>query len=396
MTQPDGQHHASSNGRAGLLFTAFEPSGDDHAATVIAELRRRHPGLPIYAWGGPKMERAGATIVEHTGHDAVMGIPGPAKIMEHFQVNRRVRQFVSDHKLLVHVPVDSPAANTPLARISKARGVKVVNLVAPQFWAWGPWRAGRLRRISDLVLCILPFEEPWFAQRNIPARYVGHMLFDHRLDGDGLDRQAAAYPAGAPRIALMPGSRPKEIKRNWPALLQAYRRIKQHFPEAAGMVAATTPPVADELQRVAKSHGGWPPGLGIESSQTDAIIRWCELALVVSGTVTLQIAKQVKPMVILYKANRVMFTLIGTWLLRAPYFTLPNLIAGRRIVPEFVPYYGDGSEIAEAAINLLENRELMELQERELAGVVRLFRGLSASSRAADAIEEVAGLRGTR
>ncbi len=376
-----------------LLFTAFEPSGDDHASAVIAELRRRHPALPIYAWGGPKMERAGATIVERTGEDAVVGIPGPGKILEHFQVNQRVKRFVQQHPILVHVPVDSPAANAPISRIAKSQGVKVVNLVAPQFWAWGPWRAGKLRRVSDLVLCILPFEEMWFSQRRIPARYVGHMLFDQTPRPQDLDRISASFPQGAPRVALMPGSRPNELARNWGVLLDAYRRLEKQVPGLCGMVAATTPAVEASLRQRAASLGGWPQSLGCAASQADAVIRWCDLALVVSGTVTLQIAKQLRPMVILYKTSRIGWALIGSWLLKAPFFTLPNLIAGRRIVPEFVPYFGDGARLADEAIKLLKHPQAMEAQRRELARVVTKFRGYCASGSAADAIEQVAGLR---
>ncbi|MCC6425448.1 MAG: hypothetical protein IT435_01375 [Phycisphaerales bacterium] len=376
----------------GLLFTAFEPSGDDHASAVIAELHRRHPTVPIYAWGGTKMERAGAILVERTGEDAVMGIPGPAKILEHLQVNRRVKKFVEETPILVHVPVDSPAANTPLAKIAKRQGAKVVNLVAPQFWAWGPWRAGKLRRISDLVLCILPFEELWFAKRRIPARYVGHMLFDHGLKAGELDRIASAFPQGGPRLALMPGSRPKELERNWGAMLHAYRRIEREIPGVVGMVAATTPAVEASLRKRAESLGGWPKSLGSIAGQADAVIRWSELAMVVSGTVSLQVAKQIRPMVILYKASRVFYALVGSWLLSAPFFTLPNLIAGRRIVPELVPYFGEGEELADEIIALLKDPAGMERQRRELAAVVSKFRGYSASAGAADAIEQIAGL----
>jgi lipid-A-disaccharide synthase len=383
-------------GPPGMLFTAFEPSGDDHAATVIAELRRRHPSVPIYAWGGPKMERAGATIIEHTGQDAVMGVPGMGKIIEHLQVNKRVKEFVQRQPLLVHVPVDSPAANTPLASIAKRHGVKVVNLVAPQFWAWGPWRAEKLRQISDLVLCILPFEEPWFNARQIPARYVGHMLFDHKLNPTQLDQQVDLFPQGSPRVALMPGSRPKEIDRNWSILLNAYRRIEREFPGMSGMVAATTPAVEAILRSKAEQFGGWPPSLGCACGQTDAITRWTDLAIVVSGTVTLQIAKQNKPMIILYKTSRVMFKLIGSWLLKAEFFTLPNLIAGRRIVPEHIPYFGEGDDIGDEAIALLKDPAAMELQSRELAMIITRFRGLNASSGAADAIEKIAGLTPAR
>ena len=118
-----------------LLFTAFEPSGDDHASAVIAELRRRHPALTIYAWGGPKMQRAGATIQERTGDDAVMGLPGIAKVLEHLRINARIDAFMAANHITVHIPVDSPSANTSICAIAKKRGARVVHLVAPQIWA---------------------------------------------------------------------------------------------------------------------------------------------------------------------------------------------------------------------------------------------------------------------
>jgi len=122
----------STSGRQGILFTAFEPSGDDHASIVIAELRRRWPALPIYAWGGRKMEAAGATIIERTGEAAVMGIPGVGKILEHVRMNRRIEEWLDTQRLALHIPVDSPDANFPICRLAKERGMRVVHLVAPQ------------------------------------------------------------------------------------------------------------------------------------------------------------------------------------------------------------------------------------------------------------------------
>jgi len=147
-----------------LLFTAFEPSGDDHAAAVIRELRRRHPNLPIYAWGGPKMARAGATIICETGQDAVVGVPGWDKIRQHQRINKDIARWIATNRATVHIPVDSPAANFPICKIAKKSGLKVCHLVAPQVWAWGGWRIRKLRRRTDLVLCLLPFEERWFTR----------------------------------------------------------------------------------------------------------------------------------------------------------------------------------------------------------------------------------------
>lgn len=379
-----------------LLFTAFEPSGDDHAAAVIAELRRRHPALPMYAWGGPKMALAGATVVERTGEDAVMGMPGLAKIREHQKINARIdswlqQQWNQNRPISVHVPVDSPAANFPICRLTKARGLQVVHLVAPQVWAWGSWRVRKLRRLTDLVLCILPFEEGWFAVRGVPARFIGHPLFDEPVQGARLDAIAATFGVGQPRVALMPGSRPAEIENNFPLLLDAFRRLLKSFPSLRGVVAATKPAVEQRVREMAsKSPIGWPTQLITVAGQTDAVIRWCDLALVVSGTVTLQIAKQERPMVALYRLDH-FSNVVSRLVVSTPHLTLPNLIAGRRVVPEFIAPLNDGGRIAAEAERLLSGPGMAQ-QRADLHEVAGRFAGFHAAQRAADAIEEVAGI----
>ncbi|MBX3317255.1 MAG: hypothetical protein KF902_10390 [Phycisphaeraceae bacterium] len=373
------------------MFTAFEPSGDDHASAVIAQLRKTRPDISIYAWGGPKMAEAGATIVERTGDDAVMGMPGIKKIKEHRGINRRIAAWLESNPVAVHVPVDSPAANFPICRIAKRRQIRVVHLVAPQVWAWGSWRINKLRKLTDHVLCLLPFEEPWFNERSVRATFIGHPLFDHVLDPDALDREAATLGQTHPRVALMPGSRPGEIQRNFPVLYEAFRRLKADHPQLIGCVAATTPRVEQTLRSMAADLGGWPAGLEMLSGRTDAIVRWCDLALVVSGTVTLQIAKQCRPMVIVYKSglfDRALYTIARDVLFTTDHFTLPNLIAGREIVPELVPHFGDAEPIVRHASDLLESPDLASLQRSELQRVVEQFAGRDASLKAAESIAD--------
>jgi len=376
-----------------LLFTAFEPSGDDHASAVIAELRRRHPELEIHAWGGPKMQAAGARLVERTGDDAVMGLPGLKKIREHTRINDRVAAWLDAHRPTVLVPVDSPAANFPICKLAKRRGIKVIHLVAPQIWAWGRWRIHKLRRRTDAVLCLLPFEEGFFTKRGVRAKFVGHPLFDSELDGAALDRQAEEYPRGQPRLALMPGSRPGEIAKNFPLMVAAFRELKREFPGLVGVVAATTPAVADHIRVLGRRLGGWPDGLEVSAGQTDAVARWSQIALVVSGTVTLQIAKQRRPMVVFYKSNPLLYFLLAKWIVATKFFTLPNVLAHREIVPELVPHFGTGHEIAREARRLLKDPRLASEQVDELTRVIELFRGRNAAAAAADAIEELIGLR---
>lgn len=378
-----------------MLFTAFEPSGDDHASTAIAEIRRRRPELPVYAWGGAKMEAAGATLIGRTGEKAVMGLPGPAKIAEHFAIQRDVKDWLSKGLARVHVPVDSPAANFPICKLTKPTGMKVIHLVAPQMWAWGAWRVKKLRRLTNKVLCLLPFEEDWFLQRGVPARFIGHPLFDVPLDDAALavlsERAKMLDPDSGPpplpRVALMPGSRPAEIRSAFPRLIDAFRRLLKDFPAIAGVIAATTPEVAESLRKRAQSLGGWPPRLTISVADTDAAIRWCDFALVVSGTVTLQIARQSKPMAAFYCPNPITYRLLARWLVETEHYTLPNLIVGKRIVPELIPYFRrDGEDLALEVIKYMRRTGYADDQRAELVRMRKKFEGTNAASAAADEI----------
>lgn len=385
---------APTNPAPAVLFTAFEPSGDDHAAAVIAELRVLRPDVRVYAWGGPKMEGAGATIVERTGEDAVMGVPGLAKIREHQRINERIGAWMDAHPVALHIPVDSPGANFPICALARARGIRIVHLVAPQIWAWGRWRIRKLRRLTDLVLCLLPFEEEFFRKRRVPARFIGHMLFDRPLDTGLLEAHGAGFPSGSPRLALMPGSRPDELAHHFPILLEVFRRLRRARPGLVGLVAATTPGVEASLREMAAHHGGWPDGLAIVTGQTDAAVHWCDLALVKSGTVTLQVARQRRAMVIFYKKYNPFVFLLARTILSTRTFSLPNLLARRRIVPELIPHFGGPGPIIAAASALLDSPDLIQRQQAELDAVCGQFQGRHAGRAGAEAIaaELAAGL----
>lgn len=381
-----------------LLFTAFEPSGDDHASSVIAQIRAQDPSITIFAYGGPRMHKAGAQIIERTGDDAVMGLPGPAKILNHLRLNRRIARWMDENKtsatpIAAHIPVDSPAANWSICKMAKDRGTRVIHLVAPQIWAWGSWRIRKLRRLTDHVLCILPFEEKYFRDRGVPATYVGHFLFDHPLDFTELDRRGANFGEGSPRIAIMPGSRPDELRRHFPILLDAFHALLAQFPSAVGVVAATSERVARQLSTEGQTHDkGWPQALRVVTQDTDAVVRWCDIALVKSGTVTLQVAKQARPMVVFYKkANPLIYQFARTMLMNVDSFSLPNILAGRRIVPELIPHYGGAEPIVQIASRLIADSAERDQQIHAIQAVIATFEGRSASTLAATRIRGLCG-----
>ncbi|MCA9294822.1 MAG: hypothetical protein KDA20_13525, partial [Phycisphaerales bacterium] len=188
------------------------------------------------------------------------------------------------------------------------------------------------------------------------------------------------------------GSRPAELRRNFPLFLQAFRELKQRHPGMVGVVGATTEQVRAQLYERANSLGGWPDGMDVRVGETDLVARWCDLAIVVSGTVTLQLAKQSKPMVIVYKTNKLFYNLLGRWVISTKLLSLPNLIAGKQIVPELIPYFSGTERLVDEADRLIKDAAAQERQRQALRALTAKFDGKIASAEAADAIAQTAGV----
>lgn len=377
--------------RPSILFTAFEPSGDDLGAAVIRALRPRRPDLDIQAWGGAGMADAGATVIERTGDDAVMGLPGPGKILEHVRLNRRIAGWMDEHRPVLHVPVDSPAANFPICKEARKRGIRVAHLAAPQLWAWAPWRIRKLRRLTDHVMCLLPFEPEWFQSRGVPATFIGHPLFDREIPGlDGAPHGGESESAPL-RLAVMPGSRPKELFRHLPLMLAVLKSLRATWPELAIRFAVQNESAIAKVREIGARHGGLPEGCEVISGE-DSVARaanWADACLTKSGTVTLHITRQRCPMVVMYRTFTLGYLLIGRWLMTTNDRAMPNLIAGRRIVSEFVPHVGGAAPIERAVRELLEDSGKRAAVRADLDDVARRFEGRRAADAAADVILEL-------
>lgn len=362
-----------------ILFTAFEPSGDALAAPVIRELLRRWPGTTVYAWGGPKMAEAGAIIVQKTCEDAAMGLKAFGKVLEMHREVGRVRRWAKQFRVMAHVAVDAPAANFPICKVMHQAGARIIHLVAPQLWAWARWRIGKLRRLTNLVLCLLPFEEPWFVSRGVPAKFIGHPAINRTIDRDSLRDKMHGLPSGAPRLALFPGSRSHEVKANIRLLVNAYTELQSRHAGMAGVVVAANPALNRIIRKKIKV---FPKGLHMITGMAEAAIGWCDLALAVSGTISLDIAVQRKPMIGVYKTSWL------TWLLsfaviRAPLRLLPNIVAEREIVPEFVPHAGGPMAIVHQATRYLQDSKIAAVQSEELNRVCLRFSNHDPAAEAA-------------
>ena len=367
-----------------MLFTAFEPSGDAHAAPVIAELRRRRPELRIHAWGGPRMEEAGAEIVERTSEDGVMGAGGLLKIAEMKRTIDRIDAWAGRQAVGLHVPVDSPSANFPICKRLRRRGTRTIHLIAPKVWAWGRWRVRRLVKHSDHVLCIIPFEEAWFQERGVDATYIGHPVMAKPLDEERLAAGRRELPSGSPKILVLPGSRSGEIRANLRPQLQAFAAVRASMPEATAVIVAANDRIAATIRRLNPSL---PDGVTLREGGLEATISWADLAFATSGTVSLDLTRQDCPMIGSY-AIPLWQMIIATIVVRTPFKLLPNIVAGREIVPEFVPYLASrgSSPIIEAAMPLLTDPDAMAVMRRDLAAARRDFGDLDPGRAAADRI----------
>jgi lipid-A-disaccharide synthase len=373
------------SGRGGVLFTAFEPSGDRLAAPVIARLIKEHPELPVFAWGGPAMEAAGATIVEKTSGDGAMGLNSISHARsvrkQIIQINRWMKQY----RIVAHVPVDSPAANFHVCRGARKVGARVIHLAAPQLWAWGRWRVGKLRKLTDCVLCLLPFEEEWFRKRDIVARFIGHPAINRNLDSDALKNRMHGLPHGAPRVAIFPGSRSHEVRRNVVIMARVFEELKSRHSALAGLIVAHNNDMATVIRSKVKA---FPSGLHMIVGGAEAAIAWCDVALAVSGTITLDITRQRKPMVGMYKTG--LLSWIGAKaLIRSKYCLLPNIIAEEEIVPEYVPYIGRGGAIQKSLIRIFDDSRHAAAQTHDLSEVLSRFSNKRPAQEAAELIMEI-------
>lgn len=371
--------------QASILFTAFEPSGDALAAPVIAELHKRVPNLHIYAWGGPKMQEAGATVLENTCEDAAMGLGALRRVFAVRREIRKIRRWAKQYRVLAHIAVDSPAANFPICKIFRKQGARIIHLAAPQLWAWGKWRIGKLRRLTDAVLCLLPFEEQWFNDRKVPAKFIGHPAINRPNPQDDPQTQMHGLPQGAPRVAIFPGSRPHEVSANIRLLASAFGEMQGRHSGMSGVIVAANSKLAKIVRKKVKV---FPSGLHMVTGGADAAIGWADLCLAVSGTITLDIARQRKPMVGVYRTGLVSW-LGAKLIVRTPFYLLPNIIADREVVPEFVPHIGGASPIIKAASMFLLDSKNSANQSEELTRICLRFSNKKPAEDAARLIMKI-------
>ena len=385
-----------------IALVAGEASGDLLGAGLITQLRERFPGAEFAGVGGPQMRAAGFSAWHDCSELAVMGL---AEVLRHLPRLLRLRRTVRGRLLAwkpdVFIGIDAPDFNLGLERGLKQRGIRTVHYVSPSVWAWRAGRAAKIGRSADRVLCLFPMEPPIYAQHGVDARFVGHPLADALpLHPDRFKaREALGLPLGAPVLALLPGSRLGEIARLGGVFLEAAARAAEATPDLRILVPAANPACRSALERLLEG----PAPAALPAPQRDALrtrlllldgraheaMIAADVVLLASGTATLEALLAKRAMVVAYRISGLTYAIVrGLKLMKTDRYSLPNALAGERIVPELMQADCTAENLAREVLAWLQDPQRMaNLQPRFEAIHHELKR--DASARAAEAVAEL-------
>jgi lipid-A-disaccharide synthase len=354
---------------ARVLISAGEASGDLYAAALATKLRRDSPGIELFGCAGPRMRAAGVEAVVESESLSVVGLlEVVAHIPRIYREYRKLVKAAAERRPEVAVLTDSPDFHLRVAKRLKKLGIPVVYLVAPQVWAWRKGRLPKMRRLIDRLLCIFPFEKDFFEKYGIPTDYLGHPLTRMvRASASPLElRRRFGVPDGAKLIALLPGSREGEIERHLPVLIELSRRTGL---QTCSFVAALPPRMAEKFRERFLAAS-----IQVQEGQTWDLLACSDLALAASGTVTIEACLLNTPMVTFYRVNRLSW-LLGKLLVRVPFYSMVNLVAGRRVVPELIQSGMTADKLTAEVLSLLENNDMLRRMREDLAMVAGKLSG---------------------
>lgn len=367
-----------------IFISALEPSADGHCARLIGACGQL-AAAETFDWvglGGRQMAAAGCRLLAEPASRAAMLHNVFSQLGYYWRLLRQVEAFFRQTPPAAAVVCDSPAFNFHVARLAKRYGVPVLFYVAPQLWAWAPWRIGKLRRYSDRLACILPFEQQWFCQRGVRAVFVGNPLVEG-LTGLAAKSYGGYQPFSA-TVALLPGSRAAEIHALWPAMLAIARRLKTDFPSIRFLTCAADEQKKELMVRLA---GDFPVMFAYSTVFETA--QAADVALIASGSATLQTAAAGCPMIVMYQANKWLWHLMGRYLVRIRHLSLINILAERRLVDEFMPYFDSIEPIEQACRALLSDTQRLRQISCQLVELVKPLAHLNASRQTATILLEM-------
>ncbi len=366
-----------------LFVLVGETSGDTHGAGVLAALREQVPDLEIRGLGGPKLRALAGEGVENWIEDAA--VIGLWEVLRHYGFFRRkfdeqlarLAEWQPDAVLLI----DYPGFNLRLARALRERHprLKIIYYISPQVWAWHRSRIPKMARWLDLMICIFPFEAELYNASGLATKFGGHPLTDH------LAPKKTGVPREPDLVALLPGSRAREISRLFPVMLAAARQVKQRHPHARFAAAAASEKLAVAMRDLAAAF----PEVAVEITLGSAhdLMQRAAAGLVASGTATLEAAFFGLPYALVYKVSWPTY-LVGKAVVKVPFLGIVNILAGRELVREYLQHAATPEALAAELSRLLEDTPARERLQHDLAGVIA---GLGAGGAYRNAAGLIAG-----
>lgn len=370
-----------------LLLSAGEASGDMYAARLATALQAR-ADVKLFGMGGPQMRAAGVEIVTDYSEVSVVGI---TEILSHLpsliRAMRRLVNAAETRKPALAILTDFPGFHLRLARKLKSRKIRNAYYICPQFWAWRPWRVRIVRRRFAQALCIFPFEEKFYSGAGVPTKFIGHPLVGNvnpTVDRAAFLREQDLNPA-LPVVAVLPGSRTAELNQHLPILREACQRIHRET-QAQFLIAAAHNNKAKTLRE------GWPANLPtrVVEDRTYDTLAAADAAIVSSGTATVETALLDVPMVVVYRVTP-LTAFLAKPLLRTPFFSMVNLIAGKQVVPELIQGDFTPARVSQEVLKLLRDPAARDAMRANLAEVRSRLGPPGAVDRAADAILALVG-----
>ena len=364
---------------AHLVIVAGEDSGDFHGANLAAALQQQSPGIRLSGIGGHKMEDRGVELIFPSARLAVIGL---TEVLGRISDIRAGRKAIREHLLKVQpdllILIDFPGFNLHLvAPFAHKLKIPIVYYITPKVWAWRPGRVATINRLIDRVLVILPFEKDFFEQHNVDVEYVGNPLLDDFVTFKARDRRRNC------NIALIPGSRRGEIGRLLPEMMTAARLYHREQPEVRFVIPVAPSVKFADIEKLIPANFRKHVTLLRQSLPT--LLEDVSFALVTSGTATLETALAEIPMVVIYKVNRLSY-IVGKQVIKVPFISLVNLIAGKEIVPELIQDATRPEEIVRHMRTLRDHKSHYDHTVRNLQKLKSRLGKPGAAQRAAAAI----------
>ncbi len=370
-------------------MSAGDPSADFPGKNLIDQIQNGCPGMKIFGLGGPLMQQTGLEPIADYRELAVMGffeiIP---KLFFFRRLMARTVSLIAERRPKAVILLDYPGFNLRLAARIKPLGIPIIYYISPQVWAWGKGRIPDIRKLVDLMLVVYPFEEAFYRNHGVPVTFTGHPLVDrYRNIPDRIAcRGALGYADDDIVIALLPGSRPQEIKRMLPVMVDAAGLIRGKIDRARFIVAAVDN--FDAARYRAVSAG---PGIVVCEGRTPEILAAADLVITSSGTATIEAAYFGVPMVVIYKTGFFTFQLARR-LVALDYISIVNIVAGRKVVPELIQSEATAGSIAAQALELLRDRSRYAAMVQDLQQVRAALGDGATGQRAFAAIRDKVAL----